>query len=547
MKNFLTVFWLAIPAALGLYVSPVAGQGVESGSAATLPATYLEDRPSPDFHRSRRDSVLEALPSDAVAIVLSAPVRTRSADVDYPYHPSNDLYYLTGMTEPATALVLVPAGVDLDGRTVREVLLVPERDPGTERWTGRRLGADRAAGVLGVEAAVPLDRFAELLSPLLEDHRAYVLPWPEGVGETSELASQVEWLADRVSLPEVAEGRAGYVQRALMRARDDASYRRASAMLERIGGPEALAGTVAEPMARAFTQAGSAAAWSEWLDRSLAGYADQTLLADVLTRLREVKTEEELRFLRSAIDITADAQREAMRAIAPGSYEYQIEAVIEYVFQREGAEHEGFPSIVGSGENSTILHYESNRRRMGAGDVVVMDIGAEYRGYSADVTRTAPVSGRFTEPQRQIYESVLEAQDSAIAAGKVGGTFGEMNAAATEVLARRLQELGIISDPARVRTFFPHGVSHYLGLDVHDAGTYGPLRPGNVVTVEPGLYITPSSDVDERWWNIGIRIEDDVLVTERGPVVLSEGAPRSVEEVEALMREPGLAKASGDR
>jgi Xaa-Pro aminopeptidase len=427
------------------------------------------------------------------------------------------------------------------------VLFVPERDPGTERWTGQRLGADRAADVLGIQAALPLEQFEPVLEPLLEDHRVYLQPWPEGVAGGSELAAQIGWLSDRISLPDLANGRVGLAQRAMMRARDEASYARTYRMLERIGGAAAMEGTEASDMARAFEEAGSAGAWSVWLDAYLADYADGLLLDSMLTELREVKTEEELRFLQKAIDITAEAHREALRAIEPGLYEYEVEAVIEYVFHRDGAEQVGFPSIVGSGGNSTILHYESNRRRMREGDLVVMDIGAEYRGYSADVTRTAPVNGRFTKEQRQVYESVLEAQEAAISAVRVGATITELNEAVMEVLARRLEELGVIDNPDDVRRFLPHGVSHYLGLDVHDVGSYGPLPAGAVVTIEPGLYFPPSTDVDERWWNIGVRIEDDVLVTESGPLVLSEDAPRSVEAVESLMREPGLEEARAVR
>jgi Xaa-Pro aminopeptidase len=304
-----------------------------------------------------------------------------------------------------------------------------------------------------------------------------------------------------------------------------------------------MEGTEAATMARAFEEAGSAEAWAAWLDAYLSDYADGLLLDSILTELREVKTEEELRFLQTAIDITAEAHREALRALEPGLYEYQIEAVIEYAFHRGGAEHAGFPSIVGSGPNATVLHYNSNRRRMEEGDLVVMDIGAEYRGYTADVTRTAPVGGRFTEAQRQIYESVLAAQAAAIARVRVGATLTELNEAASEVLARRLIELDIIDDPGEVRRFLPHGVSHYLGLDVHDVGSYGPLPAGAVVTVEPGLYLPPASDLDERWWNIGVRIEDDVLVTDSGPAVLSGAAPKSVEAIESMMREPGMATA----
>ena len=534
---------LVIPLALAA-VGPALAQESTPAAGVEAPARYDEDRPSPEFHRGRREAVLAVLPEDAVAIILSAPPRQRSNDVDYQYRQSNSLYYLTGMTEPGTVLLLVPGGAEVDGRRVREILFVPERDPGTEAWMGRRLGAERAAAELGVETSVGASRLRDVLDPLLETSRAFVLPWPEGVVPGSALAAQLEYLGDRIPVLEVASGRAGFMQRAMLRVDDDAGYARLLAMVERMGGLQAARGTAAAEMTGAFVEAGGAAAWGEWKDENLAGFADATLLESVLTELREVKTDEEMRFLQAAIDITASAHREAFRSIEPGLREYEIEAVIEYVFHRGGAEHAGFPSIVGSGENSVILHYESNRREMEDGDLVVMDIGAEYRGYSADVTRTVPVSGRFSDPQRLIYEGVLEAQEAAIAAARVGAGFQDLNAAASAVLADRLVELGIIADPAELRSFFPHGVSHYLGLDVHDAGTYGPLRPGNVITIEPGLYIPPTEGVDEQWWNIGVRIEDDILITEEGPVVLSGAAPKSIEAIEAMMAEPGSGAAS---
>jgi Xaa-Pro aminopeptidase len=534
---------LIVPLALVVVTTPAFTQESRTYSAVEAPARYDEDRPSPDFHRGRREAVLAALPRDAVAIVVSSPTRLRSNDVHYQYRQSNSLYYLTGMTEPATVLILVPLGAEVDGNNVNEILVVPERNPATEAWNGRRVGAERAAGELGVEIAVGSGRLDEVLAPLLETRRPFVLPWPDGVEQGSALASQLTYLKERIPVLEVAPGRAGFAQRAMLRVTDDASYDRLRGMLDRMGGLEATAGTAAADMTRAFVEAGSAAAWLQWQEEHLGEFADSMLLEAILTDLREVKTDEEMRFLQEAIDITAAAHREALRSIEPGLHEYEIEAVIEYVFHRGGSEYTGFPSIVGSGENSTILHYESNRRRMEDGDLVVMDIGAEYRGYSADVTRTAPVNGEFSEPQRQIYEAVLEAQEAAIAAVQPGASLQAVGAAASAVLAERLTELGLISDPGGLRRFLPHGVSHYLGLDVHDAGTYGPLRAGSVITVEPGIYISPADDVDERWWNIGVRIEDDVLVTDDGPVVLSGGAPKSVEEIETMMTEPGLATA----
>ncbi len=258
-----------------------------------------------------------------------------------------------------------------------------------------------------------------------------------------------------------------------------------------------------------------------------------------------VKTDAELALLQRAIDITGAAHREAMRSVVPGMHEYEIEALVEYIFRRNGAESPGFPSIVGSGENSVILHYETNRRRLEAEDMVVIDIGAEYHGYSADVTRTLPANGTFSPEQKAIYELVLRAQDAGIDASRAGQPFRAPHIAAAAVVAEGLVELGLIESADEVRRFFMHGTSHYLGLYVHDVGTGGELVPGTVITVEPGVYISPSETVDPKWWNIGVRIEDDILITDGDPVLMSASAPRTVSEIEALMGETGLGNQTG--
>ena len=269
------------------------------------------------------------------------------------------------------------------------------------------------------------------------------------------------------------------------------------------------------------------------------GTGDATPLWGLLDELRAIKSDEEMTVLRRAIDITAEAHREVMQQVEAGWAEYEIEALVEYTFKRSGSEQPGFNSIVGSGENSTILHYMTNRRVTEAGDVVVIDIGAEVHGYSADVTRTIPVSGTYSPEQRTIYELVYRAQEAGIQATRAGNAFFASNSEASRVLAEGLAELGLISsasDAGGLRRFFMHGTSHYLGLDVHDVGSYGPLRAGEVVTIEPGIYIPAAEDIDPKWWNIGVRIEDDVLVTDGDPVILSAGAPRHIDDVEALMR-----------
>jgi Xaa-Pro aminopeptidase len=459
---------------------------VSAGPAAaqplpTPPVRYDADRLPASFHAERRRAVLEALPGNAVAVVFAAPERPRSNDTFFEYRQDSDFYYLTGSLEPGSVLLLAPGGMEVGGERVRELLFVPPRDPGEEIWTGRRFGAEGAEEELGVARALENTRFSEVAGPVLgdPDRRVYHEDLPVGVPEGSALASQL---------------------RVLRRATAEEDGR---------------------------------------------GRADARALRGLLTELREVKTAGEMRLLQKAVDITVQAHREVLEAVEPGWAEYEIEALVEYVFTREGAEGPGFNSIVGSGENSVILHYETNRRVTEPGDVVVLDIGAEVRGYSADVTRTFPVSGTFTDEQRALYDVVLEAQEAGIEAARAGASFRAPGRAATEVLARGLARLGLIpnaQDLQALRRFYMHGTSHYLGLDVHDVGRYGRLEPGMVITVEPGLYVAPARDLEPRWWNIGIRIEDDVLVTEEGPRVLSGGAPKDPDAVEAMMAGSGRSR-----
>ena len=260
-----------------------------------------------------------------------------------------------------------------------------------------------------------------------------------------------------------------------------------------------------------------------------------------LAELRSVKSPAELSLLQKAIDATATAHIEAMKSCEPGMVEYELQAVIEYCFAKNGAEFPGFPSIVGSGPNSCILHYEANRRQMQSGDVVVMDIGAEYSGYTADITRTIPVNGTFSKPQREIYEIVLKAQEEAIKEFKPGALMAAPSGKATEVIAEGLMKLGIIKDKEEVRQYYFHGLSHHIGIDVHDVGPFGkPFQAGMVLTVEPGIYIRDGSPCDKKYWNIGVRIEDDVLITADGNRVLTAGAPKTINEIESLMKRQGL-------
>jgi Xaa-Pro aminopeptidase len=268
-----------------------------------------------------------------------------------------------------------------------------------------------------------------------------------------------------------------------------------------------------------------------------------------IAEMRSIKSPAELVLLHKAIDATITAHVEAMKSCEPEMYEYELQAVIEYCFAKNGAEYQGFPSIVGSGPNSCILHYEANRRKMHEGEVVVMDIGAEVQGYSADVTRTIPVNGLFSQAQREIYEIVLRANEESIKEFKPGASQITPSQKAYDIIADGLMKLGIIKTKEEAHSYYMHGLSHHIGLDVHDPGPYGkPYTPGMILTDEPGIYIPEGSPCDKKYWNIGVRIEDDVLITADGNRVLSAGAPKSVKEIESLMKKKGIGNANiGDR
>lgn len=425
-------------------------------------------------YKKRRQAVLEKMPRGGVMILKSAPVAHRNGDVDYEYRQDSDFYYLTGFHEPEAALVLSKNGIFLPDNNMRvnELLFLRERNPRRERWDGYRLGVDAALEALHVQAALPIDQFNNTLDMILRN------------------ADSLYIKTNRRGLHEPLTAELDLIRRARER------------LFEFV---------VADP-------------------------------GKILVPMRQRKDSHELELLKKAIEITGLAHREAMRSIKPGMFEYELEAVIEYNFKKNGSERAGFPSIVGSGPNSCILHYNTNRRQMQAGDVVVVDIGAEYGMYTADITRTIPVSGKFTDAQRKIYEIVLEAQEAGIAAAIAGAGFRRPYTVAFQKITEGLQRLGILNEESgsgAVRDFLPHGVSHYIGLDVHDVGAYGSLQPGEVITVEPGIYITEELgkkyQLGKEYWNLGVRIEDDILITQEGPVLLSHHAPRKPDEIERLI------------
>lgn len=448
------------------------GQNIEhSGPQLINTEEYDTDMMPPSFHAGRRDALREMMPENSVAIFFSNPIRNRSNDVDYEYHQDPNFYYLTGLTEPNSILLVFSEPQDFNGEKTNEVIFVQERDESKELWNGSRLGVD-GIQKMGLKKVLSNKDFKKVDLQLEKfDFITYSLP-------TESLKDDPFDKEDMYNLRQQFEAH-------LFKAEDKVIKR----------------GEYAVYMAR----------------------------------LREVKTEKELVLMRKAIDITCQAQIELLKSLEPGMKEYQSEAIVEFVFKLNGAEYPGFPSIQGSGLNSCVLHYQTNRKSMIGNNLLVSDVGAEYHGYTADVTRTMPVDGKFSVEEAKIYNLVLAAQEAGIAEAKVGNNFWAPNIAATTVLSQGLMELGIIKSPAELKRYFMHGTSHYLGLDVHDMGTYGKLQKNSVITVEPGIYIPENSPCDPKWWNIGVRIEDDILITENGPENLSGCIPRTIPEIEQLM------------
>ncbi len=458
-------------------------------SALTLAAQ--PKLPASEF-AAHRAKVLDQMEENSLAVMTGAVAITRNNDIEYRFRQKSDFFYLSGYDRPESHLILI------NGEQPRFILFVEEAGPHSGIWNTAPYSRKDLKEYFAPDTVFAPDRFEEVLKKELSGKRAVYYDFAD------------DDLGEKIS--EIVSAKWGYYPKTL----------------------------------RDFTP--------------------------LLAEARLFKSPAEIGMLQKAIDITNAAHREAMRATRPGLYEYQVNALITFVYRQNNSPRDGFPSIVGSGPNSTILHYEKYDRQLRDGDMMVMDIGAEYGMYSADVTRTIPVNGVFTKEQKEIYEIVLAAQQAGIEKTAPGVGFSEVGRASTRVISAGLKRLGLITDENsrwQTRVWLMHGVSHWLGLDTHDAGDYtGPerhkgrvLEPGMVFTVEPGIYVPadalekmdkifgrylPAEELAkfkeavrpavEKYKNIGVRIEDDILVTEEGYRNLSQDSPRTVREIERLMK-----------
>ncbi|MDO3720989.1 Xaa-Pro aminopeptidase [Marinobacter sp. chi1] len=426
---------------------------------------------------ARRRKLMDVMAPDSIAILPAAPERVRNRDVLHPYRQDSDFFYLTGFDEPDAVLVLIP------GREHGEsVLFCKERNPEKELWDGFLAGPEGAIERFGMDDAFPISDIDDILPGMLEGRSRIYYP----LGKDHQFDTRVmDWVKSL---------------RAKVR-------------------------TGAHPPGEFVS------------------------LEHFLHDLRLFKSANEIKVMAKAGEISAEAHCRAMKRARKGGFEYHLEAELIHTFMEHGARSTAYPSIVGGGPNACILHYIENRAPLKEGDLVLIDAGCEYQCYASDITRTFPVSGKFSPEQRALYEVVLAAQYEAIDAVRPGNHWNHSHEAALRVLTQGLIDLGLLSGTVEeaiageaYKPFFMHRTGHWLGMDVHDVGDYKvgdawrQLEPGMVLTVEPGLYIAPdNTDVDEKWRGIGIRIEDDVVVTKDGCRVLTDGVPKTITEIEALM------------
>jgi Xaa-Pro aminopeptidase len=437
-------------------------------------------------HAARRARLAAQMLPGAVAVLPTAPEVLRNGDSDYPYRHDSYFHYLTGFGEPDSALVLVGACGD---RAARSILFCREKNLEREIWDGYRHGPEAARTVFGMDEAWPIGELDARLPDLLADAPALYY----ATASNAALDAQV----------------AGWMKAVRARARSG----------------------VTAP----------------------AAFHD---LLPLLDEMRLIKDEAEQATMLRAGVISGQAHARAMRAARPGLHEYALEAELLYDFRRHGAQFPAYTPIVASGPNACVLHYNVNDRPMQDGDLVLIDAGCELDGYASDITRTFPVNGRFSPAQRRLYELVLAAQEAAFAEIAPGRPYSAFHEAALRVLAQGMLDLGLIpagkfdnvDDTIAAKAhvpFYMHGTGHWLGMDVHDVGAYRDLtqadkpsralQPGMALTVEPGIYVRPADGVPEEYWHIGIRIEDDVVVTEHGYRILTSSAPKTVAEIEALV------------
>jgi len=456
-----------------------------------------------DDLKERRARVMERLGPNSILIMFSADEKVYSNDVNYEFRQDSNLYYLTGIDQPDTILVLMPGNQER-----KEILFVKPSNPVDEHWNGHLLTRQEATQQSGIATVNTTTQFEQFIGAMLSGR-----PFQ---AQAQEFEPFFKALQENRAKVHLVLGPAPRLDQKLSE-----KYEFANKLRERYSG---FMVADAVPMFR---------------------------------ELRQVKTEYEQKILQESADVSAEAHMAGMKAARPGGWEYEVEAAIEYVYKKHGAFDWGYPSIVGSGPNATTLHYSKSDRQMKDGELLLVDAAGFYKFMTVDITRTYPINGKFSQTQKDIYNIVLMAQEEGMKAAKSGNRFSDINGKAVEIVKQGLLRLGLITDASgdQYRTWYTHGATHFIGIDVHDAGdSQRPLSPGTAFVIEPGIYVRESAldalrkppenagfiakfrPAVEKYKDIGVRIEDSFLLTNSGLVRLSAKVPRTIEEIEAFMR-----------
>ena len=499
----------------------------------------------PTFHKSRREALRKLMPPKSVAVFFASPIRNRANDVDYIYHQDPDFYYLTGYTEPNAVFVLFSENQkDSLGKDFNELFYAQSRDPLREQWDGKRMGAEGVKTTLGIEQAFDHKEFKNKEIPFNQFSKVFFFDFKNDVRNTSDasdLFDLIETFKIKAGIPSNYNAAKEALYKQLREVSEDNYLLLAEGLFAKYGRNPGLR---SDAFFQAFIKAGNGLEAIKVVKSIpiLPENLDATSLNQFMGQLRMIKTPEELKLLRKAIDVSCVGQNEVMKAMHPNMSEMEIKGIHEFVYRKYGSEFEGYPSIVGSGHNACVLHYIENNRQTVSTDLVLMDLGAEYHGYTADITRTIPGDGTFSTEQAAIYNLVYQAQEAAFKICKPGTAIRETTRVSREIIDKGLAKLGIIKEGEQ-HPYFPHGVSHHIGLDVHDRSASPNLAENMVITVEPGIYIPANSPCDPKWWRIGVRIEDDILITKTGYELLSAKTPRKMQDIEKLMKEKSVLDA----
>lgn len=499
MKRSLSIAFVAVLviSASGLALTGNAQRaGARSAVIITPAAPRFTDQQRQAELASRRAAVAAKMADKSMLVLFSAEPKLYTNDVDYVYRQENNLFYLTGLAQNNATFVMTK-----DGGTVREFVFIPKRDPQYETWNGKMYSNEQATAISGISTIVNNAERAAFLKAIVDKQQFTSASLPTALQVPEKLYLLLPYA------PQDTNGNREY----------------------------ATESSFAAPLKNAYTVENA---------------------RPIFAALRQIKSPYEIAMLQHAIDITTEAQMRSMKMVGAAKTEYEVHAEVEYTFRRRNADFWGYPSIVGCGPNATTLHYVESQGDVKRGDLLLMDVGAEYQHYTADVTRTFPVNGKFTKEQAEIYQIVYDAQEAVAKATKPGVTMGELNTIANNVIRDGLFRLGLVTDKKsqQHKMWFMHGLGHWLGMNVHDVSVPGPMKAGMVFTNEPGIYIredaldylpdTPANrdfiakvrPVFERYKNIGVRIEDDMLVTPTGVEWMTAKLPRKMSDIESFMR-----------